>query len=67
MISHFSPGGPLGLLAEFTIQAGAIILSPGGPAMLTAETQRRHLPEDFQRDAIIVRNGDDIRHALTTF
>jgi hypothetical protein len=48
-------------------RVGAVILAPGGPAMLTAEAQRKHLPDDFQRDAIVVRNGDDIRQALTTF
>jgi len=32
MISRFSGGGPLDLLAEFTIQADAVILAPGGPA-----------------------------------
>ncbi|MFI5610748.1 hypothetical protein [Amycolatopsis sp. NPDC051903] len=67
MIQRFSTGRPLDLLAEFTIRAGAVILAPDGPAMLTAEAQRRHLPDGFQRDAIVVRNGDDIRHALETF
>jgi hypothetical protein len=67
MISRFSPGAPLDLLAEFTIRARALILAPGGPAMLTAENQRQHLPGDFQRDAIVVRSGDDIRQAFTTF
>jgi len=67
MISRFSDGGPLDLLAEFTIRAGAVILAPGGPAMLTARTQREDLPDDFQRNAIVVRNGDDIRQALRTF
>jgi hypothetical protein len=67
MISRFSAGDPIDLLIEFTILAGAVILAPGGPAMLTAEAQRQHLPDNFRRDAIVVRNGDDIRQALTTF
>jgi hypothetical protein len=67
MISRFSEGDPLDLLAEFTIRASAVILAADGPAMLTAEAQREHLPEDLQRDAIVVRNGDDIRQALRTF
>ena len=66
MISRFSDGDPLDLLAEFTIRASAVILAPDGPAMLTAEAQREHLPADFQRDAIVVRNGDGIRQALRT-
>jgi hypothetical protein len=67
MISRFSDGDPLDLLAEFTIRAAAVILAPGGPAMLTAEAQRQHLPGDFQQDAVVVRNGDDIRQAFGTF
>jgi len=67
MMSHFSVGGPLDLLAEFAIRANAVILVPGGPAMLTAGAQRQHLPDDFQHDAIVIRNGDDIRQALATF
>jgi len=67
MISHFSAGGPLDLLAEFAIRASAVILVPDGPAMLTAEAQRQHLPDDLQHDAIVIRNGDDIRQALSTF
>ncbi len=66
MISRFSAGDPLDLLAEFTIRASAVILAPGGPAMLTAEAQRHHLPDDFQRDAIVIRAGEDIRQALAT-
>jgi len=64
MITRFSAGDPVDLLADFTIPAGAVILAPGGPAMLTAEAQRPQLPDDFQSDAIIVRNGDDIRQAI---
>jgi hypothetical protein len=64
MITRFSAGDPLDLLAEFTTRAGAVILAPGGPAMLTAEARRQHLPDDFQPDAIVVRNGDDIRQAI---
>jgi hypothetical protein len=66
-ISRFSGGEPLDLLAEFTIRAGAVILPPDGPAMLTAEIQREHLPEGFADEAIIIRNGEDIRRALATF
>jgi hypothetical protein len=45
MISRFSDGGPLDLLAEFTIRAGAVILAPGGPAMLTAQASAGTFPE----------------------
>ncbi len=66
-ISRFSGGDPLDLLAEFVVRAGAVILAPGGPAMLTAEAQRAHLPGDFQENAVVVRSGDDIRETLSTF
>jgi hypothetical protein len=66
MISHFSDGGPLDLLAEFTIRAGAVVLAPDAPAMLTAEAQRQHLPNELQRDAVVIRSGDDIRQVLRT-
>jgi hypothetical protein len=67
MINRFSDGDPLDLLAEFAIQANGVILAPGDClAMLTAEAQREHLPEDFPSDLIIIRNGDDIREVLRT-
>jgi hypothetical protein len=66
MISHFSPGDVLDLLAEFTIRAGAVILPQDGPAMMTAETQRQHLPDGFGDDAIVVRSGEDIQHVIDT-
>jgi hypothetical protein len=64
MISRFSGGDPLDLLAQFAIRAGGVILAPDGPAMLTTEAQRRHLPAGFQLGAVVVRNGDDIRRTL---
>lgn len=66
MISRFSTGRPLDLLAGFAVRAGAVILTPDGPAMLTAEAQRRHLPDGFQRDALVVCDGDDVRQVLET-
>ena len=66
MINRFSDGDPLDLLAEFAIQANGVILAPGCPAMLTAEAQREHLPDDFDFEIVVVRNGDDIRQVLRT-
>lgn len=51
---------PLDLLAEFTTGADAVILTPGGPVMLTAEDQRQHLPGDFQREAPGARRHPDL-------
>jgi hypothetical protein len=65
VISYFSAGSPLDLLAEFTIRASAVILAPDSPAMLTANTQRKQLPGNLQPGAIVA--GDDIRQALATF
>jgi hypothetical protein len=64
MITRFSDGDPLDLLAEFTIRASAVILGPASPVMLTAEAQRQHLPDGFQHDAVVVRTGDNVRQAL---
>lgn len=64
MISRFTDGGPLDLLAQFAIRADAVILAPGGPAMLTAEAKRQHLPSELQHDAAVIRNGHDIQQIL---
>lgn len=64
MISRFSAGAVLDLLAEFARQADAVILPPGCPALLTAEAQRRHLPDELRPGAVVVRNGEDIGRAL---
>lgn len=65
MMNHFSPGRPLDLLAEFAVRARGVIFASGdGPAMLTSESQREHLPEDFAFDLVLVQTGDDVRRAL---
>lgn len=64
MISRFSAGVVLDLLAEFARQAGAVILPPGCPVLLTAETQRQDLPAELQHEAVVVRDGQDIEQAL---
>lgn len=65
MMNHFSPGRPLDLLAEFAVRAGGVIFASGdGPALLTSEAQRDHLPEDFDFDLVLIRTGDGIRQAL---
>jgi hypothetical protein len=65
MMNHFSPGRPLDLLADFAVRAGGVIFASGdGPAMLTSEAQREHLPEDFDFGLVLIRTGDGIRQAL---
>jgi hypothetical protein len=41
--------------------------APGGPATLTAEAEREDLPDNFHGDAIVVRNGDEIRQVHKAF
>jgi hypothetical protein len=60
MISRFSAGVVLDLVVEFARQADAVILPPGCPALLAAETQRRQLPDEFQHEAVIVAHSRDI-------
>jgi hypothetical protein len=64
MISRFSNGVILDLLIEFAAQADAVILPPGCPAMLTAENQREHLPDELQADTVVVSRGADIKRTL---
>lgn len=66
MISRFSAGVVLDLLMEFARQADAVVLPPGCPALLAAETQRRHLPEEFQHEAVIVAGSRDIEDIFRT-
>jgi hypothetical protein len=66
MISRFSPGAVLDLLAEFAQQAGAVILPPGCPTLLTAEEQRQELPDELRREAVVVRDGRGIEQVLRT-
>lgn len=61
MITNFSAGAVLDLLAEFVRQADAVVLPAGGPTRLAAETQRRHLPGELQGEAVVVLDGGDTR------
>jgi hypothetical protein len=66
VISGFSSGVVLDLLVEFARQADAVVLPPGCPALLAAETQRRHLPGEFQNEAVVVLDGRDIEQVLSS-
>lgn len=65
MITNFSAGAVLDLLAEFVRQGGGVVLPAGGPAMLAAETQRRHLPGELQGEPLVVLDARDIEEACT--
>jgi hypothetical protein len=66
VISRFSAGVVLDLVMEFARQADAVVLPPGCPALLAAETQRRHLPDEFQREAVTVAGSGDIEGIFST-
>jgi len=36
-----------------------VVLPPGCPALLATETRRRHLPDEFQHEAVIVADSGD--------
>jgi hypothetical protein len=66
MFSRFSSGVVLDLLVEFARQADAVVLAPGCPALLAAETQRRQLPGEFQNEAVVALDGRDIEQVLSS-
>ncbi len=67
MIASFSGGAVLGLLIEFARQADAVILAPGCPSLLMAETQREHLPDELQADTLVVQGADGIQQVLSDY
>ncbi|WP_416960147.1 CbrC family protein [Streptomyces sp. Agncl-13] len=51
---RFSPGRVLDLVAELARRTGAVVIPGDGPAIMTDEAHRRHLPEGFRAEAIVV-------------
>lgn len=64
MINNFSPGTVLDLLAEFARRAGAVILPPGCPVLVTDPDQCPHLPGYLPPDPVVIATGADIEAAL---
>jgi hypothetical protein len=59
MINHFSVG-VLDLVLEFARSAGAVVLAPGCPILVTDRTHVAHLPEELQKDAVLVGSGSEV-------
>ena len=51
---RFSPGRVLDLVAELARRTGAVVIPGDGPAIVTDEAHRRHLPEAFRKEAIVI-------------
>lgn len=51
---RFSAGRILDRVAELACRTGAVVIPLDCPAILTAEAQRKHLPENFRADAIVL-------------
>ncbi|MEV0471197.1 hypothetical protein [Streptomyces prunicolor] len=51
---RFSPGRVLDHIAELARRTGAVVIPGDGPAILSAEAHRKHLPEGFRAEAIVV-------------
>ncbi|MET8150143.1 hypothetical protein ACIBSW_08485 [Actinoplanes sp. NPDC049668] len=64
LITRFSTGAVLDLLATFMNLAGAVVVPPDRPTMLADEGQREHLPEELRADAVVVRSGADIEAVI---
>lgn len=56
--------GVIELLIEFAKQADGVVSSSFGPALLTAEDQRRHLPAADQADAVVIGSSAEMTQAL---
>jgi hypothetical protein len=60
MISRFSSGNVIDLLADLVHRAQGVILSPEGMTLLSCEPQREHLPEELREKAVTFRTGSEI-------
>ncbi|MFY1620635.1 hypothetical protein [Micromonospora sp. WMMD736] len=64
MISRFATGAVLDMLITFIGLADAVVLSPGCPALLAHEGQRRHLPEELRAGAVVTSSSVDVERVL---
>ncbi|MEU9283315.1 CbrC family protein [Streptomyces sp. NPDC048275] len=62
--SRFSPGHILDLVAELARRTGAVVIPLNCPAILTTEAHRKHLPENFWEEAIVVPPAALTGHAI---
>ena len=68
MLTHFSFGEVMDLLAEFAKRTNAVIMPVGCPTLLVSSDQREHLPQDLldAQPAVVIVNGHDIAEAIRT-
>jgi hypothetical protein len=64
MFSHWSWGGICDLMADLARELDMVIVPPDRPAMIAAERQRAHLPDEFTAEATVVRTGADIQRVI---
>jgi hypothetical protein len=60
MANHVSGERPWDLLVDGAKAAGFVIIPPGCPTCLTDESQRAHLPEGLNENAVLVKTGVDL-------
>ncbi len=63
---RFSAGRVLDRVAELACRTGAVVIPLDCPAILTAEAHRKHLPENFRADAIVVPSAAPAASATPT-
>lgn len=61
--THFARGAMLGVLARLAADLGASILPQDGGALIFHDEQRRHLPADFQGNAVVIAPTADALQA----
>ncbi|MEV0093295.1 hypothetical protein [Streptomyces sp. NPDC050738] len=67
MIHRPERDGIFDITAELIDRLDAVLLIPGGPAVVRSETVREHLPEELQRDAVVIElSGAAILRVLET-
>lgn len=64
MANHISGERPWDLLVEGARAAGWVIMPVGCPTCLTDGSQRVHLPEGLDEDAVLVASGQDLLEVI---
>ena len=64
MANHISGERPWDLLVGGARAAGWVIMPVGCPTCLTDESQRVHLPEGLDEDAVLVASGQDLLEVI---
>ena len=62
--ARLSPGDVCELLVRFAYRCDAVILLPGGVAVLTSPAQREHLPVEIRDGVRLATGGVDLQTAI---